>query len=496
MGYRTQLVVRAVLCFCMVAAVTESASGFSEVQNYFLDSGARALGRGGFAPIDADPEAVSLDDPLSLRIASTAKKVRLDTTYEYQRILRVYGGRWQDSHAYSDALETVAAMPFSLMGDDLKLTAAVGYASNGNDVRAYSKQGGIDLSTDTTLDAVRGALLLSYRDHFMAAMTLDGNDYVSGIQIPFEVRIQPIHELAIGYHQSYFHFKNDIQVTISGKSGLIPFSYNQLRRELYAEVNLLEDNLYLHMGIDPGNLDNLYGEGRIGLPYGFYLAGSVTQQGIDGLRQPFTVSNSPGGYIDVRLNNIQSRVGIGFNINGQWNTEFNYVHSQLDFNGGGIADARAVVDFWPSLIVGNYNYLYSGGVSTDQFQLGGTYEGDRWSFQTGLQYIHLEPSFNLDYWRSVLFGFGRTGAGNVTLTTDSIDMIGLFFGVGYRMGPASFKYALGQFIPFASHENKPETGGGAAPPSGGGKDFFGQIGDKISHHPGGLIQRLQLTVEF
>jgi hypothetical protein len=122
--------------------------------------------------------------------------------------------------------------------------------------------------------------------------------------------------------------------------------------------------------------------------------------------------------------------------------------------------------------------------------------GARCSFQTGFQYIHLKPAFQLDYWRSALFGFGRAGAGNERLATDSVDIIGLFFGFGYRMGPASFNYALGQFIPFDSHENKPGTGAGAASSSGGGKDFFEQIGDKISHHPGGFIQRLQLTVEF
>jgi len=495
----SELIIIFVLCSCIIVSVSESANAFSEVQNYFLDGGVRTLGRGGFAPVGTEPESMVLDDPLTLRIASSAEKLRFETTYEYQRILKLYSGRWKGTHADSDTFETVAAIPFSFMKDDLKLIVAIGYAFKGNNVHAFSEKDKTDLTTNSNYDSVRGGLFLSYREKLMAAMTIDGNDYVSGVQLPFEVRIQPIEAFALGYRQNYFHFKADIQANITGNNGMIPFSYNQQRRQLYGEVTLFDD-LFLRIGADPANLDNLYGEGRMQLPYGFYLAGSVSQQKIDDLRQPFTVGNDPGGHIDVRLKDFRYRIGVGFDINDQWNTEFNYVHSKLELDGGGVANARAVVDFWPSLIVGNYNYLYSGGVSTDQFQLSGAYQGTRCSFQTGIQYIHMQPSFQLDYWRSALFGFGRAGAGNERLTTDSVDIVGLFFGFGYRLGPATFNYAIGQFIPFATHENKADSsepgGGSSGSGSGGGKDVFEQIGDKISHHPGGLIQRLQLTVEF
>jgi hypothetical protein len=219
------------------------------------------------------------------------------------------------------------------------------------------------------------------------------------------------------------------------------------------------------------------------------------------MHQSFTLAAGiPGGHIDAFLNQTSYRIGMGWDITEQWNVEANYISSQLEIDGGGIVNARAVVDFWPSLVVGNYNYLYTGKMKVDQINVAADYKKDRLSLEAGLQYLQIKPSFNLNYWRSILFGFGRAGEDNISLTTDRIDMIGLFLGFRYRLGPAIFQYALGQFIPVAIHEKDDASGaaGGGAADSGGGdnKNIFDRIGDKISHHPGGFIQRLQLTVEF
>lgn len=485
----------------MIAVLPESANAFSEVLNYFLDSGVRTLGRGGIASINDGPEALSLDDPYSLSIAAGNRYARLDVTYEYQRLLRLYDGNWQGTRAASNALETVIAAPFSFRGGDLKLVAAAGYENEGHDIHVSSEQDEVEINSHPNFDAGRAGLLASYRGVLTGAVTLDANEYTSGIELPFEVKVTPCKLISFGYKQGYHHLKSDIDLTISGKSGAIPFSYTQNQRQLYFESKVWDGNLHLRMGIDPSNPFNLDGETKVKLPYRLYVVGCIRKWEIDDLRQPFTIADGiPGGHIDAFLKQTRFRIGMGWDITERWQVETNYISSHLEINGGGIANARAVVDFWPSLVVGNYNYLYAGGLKVDQVHLAAEYKKERFSFESGLQYLHIEPSFNLNYWRSILFGAGRTGEDNKSLTTDSIDMIGLFLGFCYRLGPATFKYALGQFIPVATHGNQEaasEAGGGATDAgSSDDKNIFERIGDKISHHPGGLIQRLQLTVEF
>ena len=466
--------------------------------NYFLDSGVRTLGRGGVAAINAEPEALSLDDPYSLRIAER-NRYRIDATYEYQRILRLYDGNWQGTKVASDALETVIAAPFSFLGEDLKLVAAAGYKYDGHDINVTNQQEEVEINSNSHFNAGRAGFLASWRGVLSAAFTLDANEYSGSIELPFEVKVTPFQQISFGYKQGYHHLKSDIALKISGKSGAIPFAYTQNQRQLYFESRLWDDKFYLRVGVDPTNPSKLDAVTKIKLPHHLYVVGSLRQWEED-MRQPFGLADGlPGGYIDAFLKQTSYRIGMGWDITEQWNVETNYISSQLEMNGGGAANARAVVDFWPSLVVGNYNYLYAGGVKVDQVHVAAEYKKDRFSFESGLQYLQIKPSFDLNYWRGILFGLGRAGEDNISLTTDRIDMIGLFLGFRYRLGPATFQYALGQFIPVATHEKEGSgaTGGGAADSGGGdSKNIFEQIGDKISNHPGGLIQRLQLTVEF
>lgn len=494
-----QICAVAVLCCAMILIIPQTINAFpGEVMNYFLDGGVRTLGRGGIAPIDAEPEALSLDDPYSLRIAAR-NRYRIDATYEYQRILRLYDGGWQGTKVASDALETVIAAPYSFLEGDLNLVAAAGYKYEGQDINATNQQEKVEINSNQRFNSGRAGFLASWRGMLSAALTLDANEYSDSIQLPFEVKVTPSQLISFGYKQGYHHLKNDIALTISGKNGAIPFSYTQNQRQLYFESKLWDDQLYLRVGVDPGNTSNLEAETKIKLPHRLYVVSSIRQWKED-MRQPFTLAAGiPGGHIDAFLKQARYRIGMGWDITEQWNVETNYVSSRLEMNGGGVANARAVVDFWPSMIVGNYNYLYAGGMKVDQLNVAAEYKKDRLSLEYGLQYLQIKPSFDLNYWRSILFGFGRAGEDNISLTTDSIDMIGLFLGFRYRLGPATFQYALGQFIPVATHEKDGAgAAGGGAADSGGGdkKNLFEQISDKISNHPGGLIQRLQLTVEF
>ena len=471
------------------------AGAFSEVQDYFLGSGVATLGRGGVAALQGEPEAVSLDRPYSLMIAAKNQYARLDTSYEHQRILHIYHGNWQGTHAESDSLETSLASPYTLLGGDLQLVVAAGYENQGHDVMAISRDNNTAIQSDQSFDSGRAALLASYRQKISGALTLDANGYAKALEIPFEVRLTPWESVSFGYQRDYHHINDTLALTSSGISGTIPVSYRYNHREIYLESRLLSGRCYLRFGIDPVDRYNLSGEAKVSLSDGLYLVGAASQWEVAGFQQSLTLAGGvPGGNLDAQLKSRRYRIGVGWDISKRWTVEANYLLSLLELDGGGIANTRAVVGFWPSLVVGDYNFLYSGGLRLYQVHLGTEYKGERFSFQSGVQYLHLDPTFNLDYWRSVLFGIGRTGEGNVNLTTDRIDMIGLFLGFGYHLGPVRFSYGVGQFIPVATHDktSSSQTAGS----SGGGRDLFEQIGDKLSHHPGGLTQRLQLTVAY
>jgi len=231
------------------------------------------------------------------------------------------------------------------------------------------------------------------------------------------------------------------------------------------------------------------------LPGSLYLAGDYARS-LFAFNQEFSVVDRNGGYLNGEGAWQEYRIGIGAELGSHWNIEANYRRQNLDSNGGGIANSSAVVSFWPSLLVGNYNHLYSVSLESDQYHLGAEYKGEKASFGLGFQYLDIRPVAEMTYWRSQLFGLGRTGQETLKLDTDRIQLLFLSLGAGYRWDNVSVDFAFGQFIPIAIHERSKASTPAPSDGSGSGNDIFSKIGDYINGNPGGNIVRFMASFYF
>jgi hypothetical protein len=460
----------------------------------FIDDGVSALSRGGLEQLPRRQESPDFNAPLFL---DSQGKYRVDTFYENQRTVRIYHGRWGGTHAYSDRLETSGAVPFSLYGEKFKGNVSAGYGYRSVDIGAENGKEGIFVSSAEKLEAGKGGIYLRALDRFSLGVALISNQLRSGLEVPVEAEVEAVPYLKAGYKRSYVDFDSSIDVTLSGHSGNIPLKYVEEINELYAVLDY-RNIVYVKFANELQRSGNRRVEGKLSLPASVYVVGNYAKREFAGIDQAFTADGHPGGNFQGSFRKSEFRVGVGAALSDTWCVEGNYRHGALSSEGGGIASSSAVASFWPSLLIGDYNYIYAASLSSDQYHLAAQYQGNRFSFGAGFQYLDLKPQAKLDYWRSVLFGLGKTGAGNLNLTTDRVQMIFLSLGLGYRWQNVSVKYAFGQFVPIGSHDTdeKPaqtSSGGGGG---GGGSDVFSSIADKINYNPGGNIQRLILTLTF
>lgn len=131
----------------------------------------------------------------------------------------------------------------------------------------------------------------------------------------------------------------------------------------------------------------------------------------------------------------------------------------------------------------------------NELSLKGEYKGEKASFRIGCQYLDIRPVAELTYWRSLLFGLGRTGQQTIKLDTDRIQLLFLSLGAGYHWDIVSVNFAFGQFIPIASHRSTAPSDGSSVN-GGSGKDMFSKIGNYINHNPGGNMVRFLASFNF
>jgi len=482
--------------FVLVLALTPGMScAYTEIIGLLVDDGINSLSRGGMERLPEERYLLDFQSPLFL---DSKGKYRLDTGYEHQRTIRIFNGSWAGSHAYAERLESAVAAPFSLWHGNIAGNMVVGYGYRSIDVKAVSAKDDVFVAADETFNAVKGGLFLNLMDKASLGIAVVDTDYRSAPEIPLTLEISPVESVKVGYKRSYIDFAGDFAVRLSGNDGNVPLHYKEDVDELYVSWQY-NDVFYAKYANELKHPENRRVTAKLALPTSLYLVGDYARRDFD-FNQDFFVAANPGGYFNGRVAWRQYRIGLGARLGERWNVEANYRRGNLAANGGGIANSSAVVSFWPSLIAGNYNHTFNAGLESEQYHLGTEYQGKNFSMGFGCQYLDLRPVAQLDYWRSLLFGLGRTGAGSLKFGTDRIQMLFVSLGVGYRWKHLSVGYAFGQFIPIASHDanekpsqTAPPGGGGG---EGGGSDIFSSIADKITHNPGGNIQRILLTITF
>lgn len=457
----------------------------------FIDDGISSLSRGGLKQLPQRQESLDFTAPLFL---DSQGKYRVDTSYENQRTLRIYDGRWSGTHAYSERLETSAAAPFSLWGGRLKGDAGVGYGFRSVDIEAKNSREAIFVSGREDVEAGKGGIYLEAVDRVALGVALISNNLRGGMEVPIEAEVTTVPYLKLGYKRSFVELASDLHLTLSGHHANLPLENVEEINELYAVLDY-GNRVYVKFANELQKTGNSRMEARLNLRASVYLVGSYNRRNLAGIDEGITADAKAGGTFHGAFKDSEYRVGAGAALSPKWTVEGNYRHSNFSSEGGGIGSSSAVAGFWPSLLIGNYNYLYSASIATDQYHLAAEYQGERFSFGIGCQYLDVRPQAKLDYWRSVLFGIGHTGAGTLKLQTDRVEMIFFSLGLGYRWRNVSLKYAVGQFIPIAMHDTDRQsaqhTGSGS-----GGSDFFSSVADKIKHNPGGNLQRVSMTVTF
>lgn len=486
---------RNILKFVLFVCITVTprlACAYTEIIGLFLDDGVRTLARGGIERLPHERENLDFDEPLFL---DSKGKYRLDATYENQRTVRIFNGSWSGSHAYAERLESAVAAPFSLYDGKVAGNLAVGYGFRSFDVKADSAKEDVFVSSDEKFNAVKGGFFLKVLDRVSLGLAVVDTDYRSAPEFPLTIEISPVESVKVGYRRSYIDVAGDFAVRLSGNDGTVPVHFKEDVDELYVSGQY-KGVLYAKYVNELKRPDNRRVTARLSLPASIYLVGDYARRDFD-FNQDLIVDAAPGGYLKGVAAWRKYRIGLGADLGRHWNVEANVRRETLDSSGGGIADSSAVVSFWPSLIVGNYNHTYNVALQSNQYHLGTEYQGENFSMGLGFQYLDLRPVAVLDYWRSLLFGLGRTGDGRLKLTTDRIQMIFLSLGLGYKWEHVSLNYAFGQFIPIATHDTKttpPSPGGGGG--GSGGSNIFSSIADKINYNPGGNIQRLIFTLTF
>ncbi len=485
---------RIVLCIVVAGMFyfPRTVHAYTDLLDYFIDRGA-AIKRGGVVAINQPPEQMDLRAPFSL---DTQGKKRLDTSYEYLRTYRSFSGRWSGSHAYAEEFSTVGAVPFAAFDEKLSGSLAGGYRHDWRDWQAMNVQEKIDVKETRDINSFGAGAYLNYGKLAKSGVSLLKVPYQDSPQVPIELEISPVEYVSFGYRHWYRNIDWNVQIHLSGRDGQIPVRYAEQNDDLYL-VGRYKELLYGKLTVDAHERGNRSVEGKLTLPDTLYLTGGYDRREST-FDQPFFVANQPGGYLRGTFKHEGYRVGVGAALSPRWSAEFNYLHKTLDSVGGGIASSAAVVDFWPSLLVGNYNHLYAAQVKTDQYHATVSYVGERWSGDLGLQYIDIWPMARLDYWRSVLFGLGQTGADSLELDTDRIQLMFLGLGLGYTFDNFKVGYSMGQMIPIGAHERTAEQSGGGG--SGGGSDSASDYWDNVvkffDRNPGGLIHRLTVSIIF
>ena len=455
----------------------------------FLDDGVGALSRGGLEKLPRQQESLDFGAPLFLDSKGT---YRLEAGYESQPTARIYSGRWNGSRADSERVVSSLAAPFSLWGGQLNGSVAAGYGLDAFKVKADSDQEATSVHVKESFQAIQGGVYLAALGKVSLGISVIDSDYRSRPEIPLELEVAPFSFLKLGYKHSYSDFAASIDLTLLGHQGNLPLKLMESLDELYGVLDY--GGLHLKYAQELAKADNRRVEGRLQLPGSLYLVGDYRRRDFAPIDQGFTVDGQDGGTLKARLRKSEYRAGLGAQISSRWSLEANYRHSDIATDGGGIVSTRAVAGFWPSLLVGNYNYLTAASLSTDQYHLGAEFQGESFSFGLGAQYIDLRPSARVEYWRGVIFGLGRAGADTKELTVDRIGMIFLAMGVGYKWTNFEARYAVGQFIPVSAHDSAPDSG--SSDSGSGGGNVLSRLGDVITHYPGGGVQRLLISAFF
>jgi hypothetical protein len=471
-------------------------SAYTEITGLFIDTGVGTLARGGMERLPETQEKLDFDSPLFL---DSSSKIRSEVSFEHQRTIRVYKGSWAGSHAFSDQLESAVAAPFSLLSGALAGNVAGGYGYRSFDVKAESNKEEISVSASERFSATKGGLFLKALDTVSLGVAIVDTDYRSRLEVPVEIGIAPVEYFSIGYKRSYTDIAGNFSLLISGSNGTVPVLYAEEKNELWLKGEY-KGIIMAQYAQELQHPDNNRFSGRLELPGSLYLVGNYARRHFT-FNQEFFVDDRNGGYLKGEGDWREYRIGVGANFGNHWNIEVNFRRQNLDSNGGGIANSSAVVSFWPSLLVGNYNHLNTVSLKSDQYHLGAEYKGEKASFGIGCQYIDLRPVAELTYWRSLLFGLGRTGLETLKLDTDRIQLLFLSLGAGYRWDNVSVNFAFGQFIPIANHErSSASTPASTTVPSdgnsGSGSNLFSKIGDYINRNPGGNIVRFMASFYF
>ena len=459
----------------------------------FLDDGVTSLARGGLERLPREPESLDFNAPLFLDSKGSFK---VETGYEGQLTARVHSGRWKGSFADSERLETSVAAPFTLFGEALKGNVAAGYGFDAFEVKAENGREDTFVHQNERFQAVKGGIFVKVFKRVSLGVSIISTDYRATPEFPLELEVAPLSWFKAGYKHSYSDFATSIDMRKLGHEGNLPIKLLETLDEIYGVLD--KGAVHLKYAQDLRVTGNRRVEGKIALPASCYLVGDYQHRDFAPISQEFSVDGRPSGTLGGSLRKKGYRAGIGGQLSNRWSVEANYRHSDISVDAGGIADSRSIAGFWPSLLVGNYNFVTSASLAADQYHLGGEYQGERFSFALGMQYLDLKPAARVDYWRNVIFGLGTAGAETRQLSVDRIGMIFLGAGIGYQWKNFDLRYAAGQFIPVSVHEtttpeeSTPSSGQG----SGGGRGFFSRVADKIGRYPGGGLHRLRLAVVF
>ena len=438
----------------LLAAVP--ACAYTEVIDQFIDGGVAALGRGGLAEIDASYEWGDFQRPFSL---NTDGRYLLGSGYEYQRTARIFDGRWRGSRIHGERFWVTGGAPFSFMSGMLKGSVAAGYDDEQFRVAMVNSQESIGVWAAEKIEANNGGIFLNIADRMKVSLSLIDTDYRSSLEIPAEAELQVLESLRIGYRRSFNDTAASIAVSLSGQDAVMPFKFHEEVNELYI-TSSYRDLLTATIRNELGNERNHEISGIVKLPWRMYGVAGYGSRDL-AFTQKFYVDGSVGGYLASDINKRIFRIGLGIKPVEGWTAEANFRHSEISVSGGGIAKSSAVLDLWPSLLIGDYNHTERASVVTDQYHFLTGYKGSKFSATVGAQYIYMKTEASLEYWRSTLLGLGSTGAGSLSLDTDRIRLLFLSVGIGYEWSNVRLTYSLGQFIPLGTRERRATEEGAA-----------------------------------
>ena len=485
----TLLPITPLLLLCL--STSPSLAFSDEVMDTFLDGGAATLARGGLERLPRQPETLDFDSPLFL---DSNRSYRVETGYEGKLTAKVRDGRWKGSAADSEKLHTAVAAPFSLLGDKVEGSIAAGYGFTGFELRAVNEREETYVHSEQRFESKKAGIYLNAFGRVSLGASIIDTQYRESVQAPVQLEVALTKWLQGGYRHAYSNFATSMELRLLGHEGNLPMRSIESRDELYLVLDHSPVRAKLVQELGYGK--NRKAEAKLELPASWYLVGEYERREFAEIDQDFTVDGIPSGYLRGDLQKKMLRAGVGARLSSRWSLEANYRRSDISFHGGGVASSLAVAGFWPSLIVGNYNYMTSASISADQYHVAGEFQGDKLSFGIGMQYIDLKPAAQVDYWRNTILGLGSSNAAVKKLHVRRIGMIFLGTGIGYKWKNLEAKYAVGQFIPVSVTDDDPAEPG--APPGApeDSKSVLSRIAEKIRHYPGGGLHRLVGTVNL